>query len=269
MTDPDDTPLTDDDWAEFVIALRQSQGPGPYPPVTREELDQAKADLHAAMAKRKAEAPARELAWNAKALARQMADELAARASAEALAARWASLQWRMVFPSEHQYPELTLDDIRAFEARNQLSLPLDYVAFLLEHRGSPPRMLNQHGWYTAIEMAVDWEGRPASSYGPTAELNNTYSLFEGKDIDSPFMGGSNLDDCMLWNEDLHPPGVLPIGCDPGNSQFMLGLEGERRGKVYFLSTFHIPYPMSFDHLGFVADSFTDFLAAGRPINRD
>ncbi|WP_431261979.1 SMI1/KNR4 family protein [Roseateles chitinivorans] len=266
---PDDTPLTDDDWAEFVIALRQSQGPGPYPPATREELDQAKADLQATLERRRAEAPARELAWNAKALARQMADELAERARAEAHAARWASFQWRIEFPWKDQYPEITLEDIRAFEARNQLELPPDYAAFLLDHRGSPPMMRNQFGGWAAIAMPVDWGGRPASSYGDEAELNSTYSLFEEKGTDSPYRSGCNLDDNLLWNEHLHPPGLLPIGGDPGNSQFMLGLEGERRGKVYFLSTFHIPHPMSHDHLGFVADSFTDFLAAARPIDRD
>lgn len=190
-------------------------------------------------------------------------------ASEDIRAARWAGLQWRMTFPWKDQYPELTIADVRAFEARHQIELPADYVVFLLEHRGSPPLLQNQFGGWAGVAMPVDWNGRPASSYGDEAELNNTYGIFEGKDIDSPFKGGSDLDDNQLWNRHLHPPGLLPIGCDPGNSQFMLGLQGERRGKVYFLSTFHIPDPMSFDHIGFVADSFVDFLAAARPINRD
>lgn len=65
--------------------------------------------------------------------------------------------------------------------------------------------------------------------------------------------------------EHLHPPGLLPIGMNAGNSLFMLGLARELAGQVFFLSTFHVPSPMSFDHVGFVARSFTDFLSAARP----
>ncbi|WP_343607758.1 hypothetical protein [Roseateles sp.] len=61
--------------------------------------------------------------------------------------------------------------------------------------------------------------------------------------------------------------GLLPIGMDAGNSLFLLGVEGELAGQVFFLSTFHIPYLMSYDHVGFIADSFTAFLAAARPMS--
>jgi len=61
--------------------------------------------------------------------------------------------------------------------------------------------------------------------------------------------------------------GLLPIGMDAGNSLFLLGVEEELAGQVFLLSTFHIPYPMSYDPVGFIAGSFTAFLATARPMN--
>ena len=63
-------PLTDDDWAEAVVGLRQAQGPGPYPAATPDELAQAKADLAQALDDNARRTPAD---WDAR------ADEVAAR----------------------------------------------------------------------------------------------------------------------------------------------------------------------------------------------
>jgi len=55
--DKDDTEVSDDDWAELVVALKQAQGPGPYPAATPAELDQAKQDLVVALDRRQARTP--------------------------------------------------------------------------------------------------------------------------------------------------------------------------------------------------------------------
>lgn len=61
--DPDAPPpapvgeVTADDWAELVVGLRQAQGPGPYPPTSREELQQAKEDLARTLARRRERTP--------------------------------------------------------------------------------------------------------------------------------------------------------------------------------------------------------------------
>ncbi|ALV05172.1 SMI1/KNR4 family protein [Roseateles depolymerans] len=174
-------------------------------------------------------------------------------------------MSWRLVFPFMKDYPVITPDDISAFEARNQLKLPADYVAYLLEFRGSSPIYHNDEGRYRAVEYTVDWEGKPAQSYGDECGLESTFSIFEGKEIDSPYKGGCDLDDNIVWNRHLHPPGLLPIGMDAGNSLFLLGVEGDLTGRVFFLSTFHVPDPISFEHIGHIAPTFTDFLQVGHP----
>ncbi len=154
------------------------------------------------------------------------------------------------------------------FEGCNQLKLPADCAAHLLAHRSSSTTFQNEDGRFRSVEFDVDWEGKPAKSYGNRCGLESTFSIFAGKDIESPYKGGCDLDDNIVWNKHLHPPGLLQIGMDAGNSLFLLGVEGELAGKVFFLSTF-IPYPISDDHIGFIADSFTAFLAAARPMHRD
>ena len=113
------------------------------------------------------------------------------------------------------------------FEGRNQLKLPADYAAYLLAHRGSSPMFQNEDGRFRAVEFDVDWEGKPAKSYGDRCGPESTFSIFEGKDIESPYKVGCDLDDNIVWNKHLHPPGLLPIGMDAGNSLFLLGVEGE------------------------------------------
>jgi hypothetical protein len=174
-------------------------------------------------------------------------------------------MPWNLVFPSLNEYPEVTAGEISAFEARHSLRLPQDYAQFLLRYRGSPPMLQNERGDFRGTRFPVDWGNKPARSLGPECSLVSTFSIFEGKDIESPYKGGCDLGDNILWNEHLHPPGLLPIGMNAGNSLFMLGLARELAGQVFFLSTFHVPSPMSFDHVGFVARSFTDFLSAARP----
>ena len=72
----DDAPLTEDDWAELVVALKQAQqGDGPFPPATPEELAQARQDLRAALVKRAAQTPEA-----LEAEARALADRLKAKA---------------------------------------------------------------------------------------------------------------------------------------------------------------------------------------------
>lgn len=174
-------------------------------------------------------------------------------------------MTWKLVFPFADDCPVIEPEDIQAFEARNCLRRPVEYVEFFLTCRGAPPRLRNDEGEQRGALFPVDWGGKAAQSYGPATLLSLTFSLFEGKESTSPYRGGANLDDCMIWNEHLHPPALLPIGTDPGNSSFLIGLEGDLTGKVFFLSTWSIPSPMSFEHIGLVAPSFNEFLRSARP----
>ena len=177
-------------------------------------------------------------------------------------------MTWKMVFPKFDAYPNVTAQDVREFEERNQLSLPKDYVDFLVRHRGSLPMFQNERGEYTRAEFSVDWGDKPARVSGPVVHMECTFSLFEGKNVKSAFESGYDLDDNILWNDHLYPPGLLPIGSNAGNSLFMLGVNEEHAGKVFFLSTFHVPDPISFEHIGFIAPTFTDFMASARPAER-
>ncbi|CAN7323794.1 hypothetical protein [Rhizobacter sp. LjRoot28] len=68
----DDAPLTEADWAELVVALKQAQqGDGPYPAASPEDLAQAKEELRAALLKRARQTP-EELEAEARALAERL-----------------------------------------------------------------------------------------------------------------------------------------------------------------------------------------------------
>lgn len=68
----DDAPLTEADWAELVVALKQAQqGDGPYPPASPEDLAQARQDLRAALLKRARQTPD-ELEAEARVLAERL-----------------------------------------------------------------------------------------------------------------------------------------------------------------------------------------------------
>ncbi len=177
-------------------------------------------------------------------------------------------MSWKLAFPKIESYPVITLRDVREFETRHQMSLAPDYVDFLVSHRGSPPMFVNEQTEYTCPEFTVDWGDKPARVSGPTVRLEATYSIFTGKDVQSAFDSGYDLDDSISWNDHLYPPGLLPIGSNAGNALFMLGVNQAHAGKVFYLSTFHVPDPISFEHIGFIAPTFTDFLKSARPAKR-
>ena len=93
----------------------------------------------------------------------------------------------QLVFPKFDDYPTVTAEEVREFEARHQLSLPEDYADFLVRHRGSLPMFQNERGEHMCAEFNVDWGDKPARMSGPIVHMECTFSLFEGKNIKSAF----------------------------------------------------------------------------------
>jgi SMI1 / KNR4 family (SUKH-1) len=174
-------------------------------------------------------------------------------------------MSWKMVFPSLDKFPVVKHEDVAAFQQRQDLKLPADYVEFLLRYRGSPPMLQNEAGAYAQLKFSVDWKGKAAGAVGSEVTLTYTYGLFEGHEIDSPFKGGCDLDDNILWNEHLHPSGLMPIGSDAGNSLFLMGVSEKYFGRIFFLTIFHLTDPVSFDYIGDIAPSFSSFVQLARP----
>jgi hypothetical protein len=175
------------------------------------------------------------------------------------------AMPWQVIFPSVDKFPVVTHDDIANFQQRQNLLLPADYVEFLLRYRGSPPMLVNETGTYAQLKFPIDWDDKPAKAAGPEATLAYTYSIFEGKEIDSPFKGGCDLDDNILWNDHLYPKGLMPFGSDAGNSLFLIGVSPEFFGQVFFLTTFYVTEPASFDYIGKIGTTFSEFISRAKP----
>jgi hypothetical protein len=181
---------------------------------------------------------------------------------------RWI-VSWKIVFPTLEQYPALAEPDLRAFEARHHLVLPRDYVKFLLQYRGALPRLEDDQGRQRGAKFPVVWGDKPANAAGTECHLDATFSLFDGRPPGSPLRAGCDLDGNIARHAHLHPRSLLPVGTNAGKGLFMLGITGEVFGQVFFLSTGHVADPTSFDHIGFIALTFSAFLRSARPCSRD
>jgi hypothetical protein len=69
------------------------------------------------------------------------------------------------------------------------------------------------------------------------------------------------------------PADTVPIGGDLGSNSLLIGISGPNRGKIFFwvndyASTDDDSEP-NYDNVGFVADSFTEFLQILYPWKED
>lgn len=129
----------------------------------------------------------------------------------------------------------ISLQDLKRFEQEYDVTLPKQYVDFLLENNGGYPQ-----------------------------ESNFKISEGEGESLVNKFYGigdmKGNLAKVFDILEGEIPEGFLSVANDPGGNEILLGISGEYRGKVYFW--IHDIEPE--DEMGnmfFLADSFSEFFS--------
>lgn len=129
--------------------------------------------------------------------------------------------------------PKVSLQDIKQFEQEYEVTLPKQYVDFLLEYNGGFPQESN-------FKISDD-EGESL--------VNKFYGISDMK---------SNLGKVFEVLEGEIPEDFISIGNDPGGNEILLGVSGEYQGKVYFW-IHDIEPEDEMDNMFILADSFTGF----------
>ncbi|MFS0765701.1 MULTISPECIES: SMI1/KNR4 family protein [Peribacillus] len=130
--------------------------------------------------------------------------------------------------------PKISLQDIKQFEQEYDVTLPKQYVDFLLEYNGGYPQE-------SSFKISDD-EGESL--------VNKFYGIRDMK---------SNLGKVFEVLEGEIPEDFISIANDPGGNEILLGVSGEYQGKVYFW--FHdIELEDEMGNMFILADSFDEFL---------
>ncbi|MBP7860365.1 SMI1/KNR4 family protein [bacterium] len=163
--------------------------------------------------------------------------------------------------PCKGDFIPCSLDELKEVEELLEADLPDDYKDFVL-HYGwsyfSPPAVVK------TIEMPPEGYTIPSEDYVATGT----------------FLGGLNGRRSLLINlktlplYEVFPSQMLAISYDIGSNQFLLGLAGEHRNKIYFWffdgytepsyyesEGLPVPENWQFDNMCLIANSFTDMLS--------
>ncbi|MGE7184012.1 SMI1/KNR4 family protein [Peribacillus sp. NPDC006672] len=129
--------------------------------------------------------------------------------------------------------PKISLQDIKQFEQEYDITLPKQYVDFLLEYNGGYPQESN-------FRISDDeGENLVNKFYGIGDMKNNLAKVFE-----------------VLEGE--IPEDFISIANDPGGNEVLLGVSGEYQGKVYFW-VHDIETEDEIGNMYILADSFARF----------
>lgn len=146
---------------------------------------------------------------------------------------------------------------VQAIESLLGTRLPSDYREFLLVSNGGRPDSVGAKGG----TFKIAWRGQSWSWAFEQARLEWLYTTNDVPNLS------------LAWVHDKHafaqmrmlvPADTIPIGRDRGPNAVLLGIAGENRGKVFFWVSDYAAEDgeASYENVGFVADSFSDFLQA-------
>jgi hypothetical protein len=146
----------------------------------------------------------------------------------------------------EQTFPDIGPAQLDEFERDERLELPAEYREFLLTSNGGEPDDDN----------IVD-----VPEFGEVA-VNDFFGLQTGQEYD--------LRGERAMYEGRVPPGTLPIADDPGGSLFLLALDGDAKGAVFYWDHEAEPREEGLDWPDFenvyrIAGSFEEFLGRLRP----
>jgi hypothetical protein len=125
------------------------------------------------------------------------------------------------------------------FERKCGVPLPADYREFLLEHNGGQPDTKN----------VVDFEhqGKPNSS-----DVHFFYGIHEGENW-------ASIEWYLETGKGRLIEEGLPIAGDSGGNDYVLIVDGKRKGQIYFWDHERETTPPSYENMSYVAPSFTAF----------
>ncbi|PDY47042.1 SMI1/KNR4 family protein [Bacillus pseudomycoides] len=129
--------------------------------------------------------------------------------------------------------PKVSLQDIKQFEQECDVTLPKQYVDFLLEYNGGFPQE-------SSFKISDD-EGESL--------VNKFYGIGDMK---------SNLGKVFEVLEGEIPEDFISIANDPAGNEILLGVNGDFQGKVYFW-IHDIEPEDEMDNMFILADSFVEF----------
>lgn len=129
--------------------------------------------------------------------------------------------------------PKVSLQDIKQFEQDYDITLPNQYVDFLLEYNGGFPQESN-------FKISND---------GGESLVNKFYGIGDMK---------SNLGKVFEVLEGEIPEDFISIANDPAGNEILLGINGEYQGKLYFW-IHDIEPEEDMDNMFILADSFVEF----------
>ncbi len=142
-----------------------------------------------------------------------------------------------------NEFGALTPEKLKEFEQTYGVKLPVDYRSFLLKYNGGSPE-----------PEIVDF-----IQYGESQSdiVNYLCGIHNGEYWAS-----------LEWHMNMFKGRILaefiPIGYDPGGNLYLLGVEGEHLGRVYFWDHENeagiFDEEPSFKNMSFIANSFTEFL---------
>lgn len=129
--------------------------------------------------------------------------------------------------------PKISLQDIKQFEQEYEVTLPKQYVEFLLEYNGG---FSKESGF-----IISDEEGESL--------VNKFYGIGDMK---------SNLGKVFEVLEGEIPEDFISIANDPAGNEILLGVSREYQGKIYFW-IHDIEPEEEMDNMFILADSFAEF----------
>lgn len=141
---------------------------------------------------------------------------------------------------------KLTEDDLRRAESVIGASLPAEYRKFLLQHNGGRP---------DPADFRINWKDRERLARGwRISTVGDFHSIYDGPAL--------NLLEDFKFYRDRIPKDMLAVARDPGGNAILLGLAGDKRGRVFFwINNLPAEYTETdFANLGFIASGFDEFI---------
>jgi hypothetical protein len=155
---------------------------------------------------------------------------------------------------------------LAALEQRLDTTLPESYREFLLQNDGACPEQ--SAGQLTAFN--VEWAGQSWAHGFRTGFLRCLYTT---QDLPGMSLSWAHSKELLTQVRSLMPRETVPVGGDLGSNSILLGISGDKRGKVFYwvndyASTDDDAEP-TYDNVGFIANSFTEFLESLYPWKED